>query len=129
MPGGDRTGPWGAGATSGRGAGYCTGNNVPGYANPGGIGFGRRGGFGYGRGFGGGFGGGFGRGRRNRFWNRGFGWRGAGAGYYQEYPDYEPGVGYENERDFLKAEARNLRAALDEINKRLDKLQASKKDE
>lgn len=43
MPGGDRTGPSGFGPRSGRGAGYCTGNPVPGYANPGWGGFGRGG--------------------------------------------------------------------------------------
>jgi len=53
MPGGDRTGPWGAGFMTGRAAGYCGGYSVPGYANP------VRG---YGRGFGRGRGRGFGRG-------------------------------------------------------------------
>lgn len=33
MPRGDRTGPWGAGPMSGRGAGLCAGFNAPGYAN------------------------------------------------------------------------------------------------
>ena len=56
MPGGDRTGPVGLGPQTGRGAGYCTGNPVPGYANPG-----------WG-GFGGGFGRGGGRGHRHRNW-------------------------------------------------------------
>ena len=47
MPGGDRTGPMGAGAMTGRGAGFCAGYNTPGYMNPGagrGAGFGRGGG-------------------------------------------------------------------------------------
>lgn len=34
MPRGDGTGPNGTGRMTGRGAGYCTGNNTPGYANP-----------------------------------------------------------------------------------------------
>lgn len=34
MPRGDGTGPNGAGRMTGRGVGYCTGNNAPGYANP-----------------------------------------------------------------------------------------------
>jgi hypothetical protein len=34
MPGGDRTGPAGLGPMTGRGAGYCAGFDVPGYANP-----------------------------------------------------------------------------------------------
>lgn len=65
MPGGDRTGPRGAGPMTGRAAGYCAGFEGPGSMNPG---VGRGGGFGAGRGFG------FGRG-----WGRGLG-RGRGAG-------------------------------------------------
>ena len=34
MPLGDRTGPAGRGKMTGRKAGYCAGNNVPGYINP-----------------------------------------------------------------------------------------------
>jgi len=34
MPRGDRTGPRGTGPMSGRGAGYCAGYNMPGFANP-----------------------------------------------------------------------------------------------
>ena len=65
MPGGDRTGPLGAGPRTGRAAGYCAGYSMPGYANPvGGWGAGRGGGFGYGAGFGGG---GYGRGWRHRY--------------------------------------------------------------
>ena len=62
MPRGDRTGPEGAGPMTGRGAGYCAGYSVPGYANPVG-GYGRGWGRGRGRGFGRGYRGGFGRGR------------------------------------------------------------------
>lgn len=52
MPRGDGSGPQGAGAMTGRGAGYCAGNNVSGFQN-GGTGFGKRGcrrGFGSGNG-------------------------------------------------------------------------------
>lgn len=43
MPGGDRTGPAGAGPMTGRGAGYCNGFNRPGSFRPGaGQGRGRR---------------------------------------------------------------------------------------
>ncbi len=49
MPRGDRTGPAGAGAMTGRGMGYCVGNNTPGYMNQC---FGRFSGRGFGRGFG-----------------------------------------------------------------------------
>ncbi len=69
MPAGDRTGPQSRGPMTGRGLGYCAGNDDPGYVYPGGgrfMGRGRGGGFGmgrgrgYGRGFGSGFGWGFG---------------------------------------------------------------------
>lgn len=56
MPGGDRTGPMGAGPMTGRGFGFCAGANVPGY----GVGFGRGRGFSRRRWFGRGFGPGFG---------------------------------------------------------------------
>lgn len=62
MPSGDRTGPEGTGPRTGRGLGYCNGNNSPGYTRGiprGGGGFGR----GYGRGLGRGFGRGLGRSR------------------------------------------------------------------
>jgi len=62
MPGGDRTGPAGFGSRTGRGMGYCSGFDAPGYFN---AGFGRP--FGAGRGGGRGRGGG-GRGRCIRFW-------------------------------------------------------------
>jgi hypothetical protein len=42
MPGGDRTGPRGEGAKTGRGAGLCSGNDSPGYTTSGsGMGGGR----------------------------------------------------------------------------------------
>ena len=34
MPAGDGTGPQGMGSRTGRGAGFCSGFNVPGFANP-----------------------------------------------------------------------------------------------
>ncbi|MDK2800031.1 MAG: hypothetical protein PWP27_756 [Clostridiales bacterium] len=49
MPRGDGTGPMGMGPMTGRGAGYCAGYALPGFANYGGVGFGR--GMGGGRGF------------------------------------------------------------------------------
>ncbi len=79
MPGGDRTGPEGRGPRTGRGAGYCAGNDEPGSTESGprrgggfGFGFGRGRGAGWGgRGGGRGLGlGGRGRGRGFRFWRR-----------------------------------------------------------
>ena len=71
MPGGDRTGPMGMGPMTGRGAGFCGGTGVPGFANRGpGLGFGR------GRGGRGG-----GNGRRNMFHATGLtGWQRAAHG-------------------------------------------------
>jgi hypothetical protein len=74
MPRGDRTGPYGDGPMSGRGAGYCAGSPYPGYVGA----YGRGRGPGYGRGRGPGRGRRFGgRGMRNprgflrhRFWGR-----------------------------------------------------------
>lgn len=100
MPGGDRTGPAGAGPRTGRGMGYCSGYNWAGYANRA-PGF--RGGFGAGRGFGG-------RGWRNRFYATGVpGW--AAATPEQETAD-------------LKAQADYLKTELDAIQKRLDDLKS-----
>ena len=61
MPRGDRTGPSGEGSNTGRGMGYCTGNEQPGYMNSfpnwgrgfrGGMGYGRGAGFGFRRSYG-----------------------------------------------------------------------------
>ena len=137
MPGGDRTGPWGAGPMTGRGAGFCAGYDVPGYMNPaygGGFGRGRGGGFGrgWGRGFGRGRGMGFGRG-----WGYGYhatGLPGWGPGYAYPYP-YPEGfqaaprtatnsktAGTE-ELAYLKDQARYFTEALEDINKRVEELQ------
>jgi hypothetical protein len=58
MPGGDRTGPQGAGSRTGRGMGYCSGYNWHGFANQAAM---FQGGFGFGRG-------GAGCGWRHRFY-------------------------------------------------------------
>ncbi|MEA2062906.1 MAG: DUF5320 domain-containing protein [Gemmatimonadota bacterium] len=123
MPGGDRTGPMGQGPMTGRAAGYCTGNPVPGYTNPvagrGAVGFGR----------GGGFGGG-GRGYRNRFYATGLtGWqRAAGgapayaAGAFPPAPQSTGG----DEIEMLKAQAQNIQGTLENINKRIEELEAAR---
>ena len=88
MPGGDRTGPMGRGAMSGRAAGYCAGFGMPGSANPAsGRGFGM--GFGRGQGFVG-KGGGGGRGWRHMFYATGLpGWMRFG-GYAAPYQKPDP---------------------------------------
>ncbi|MBN1569801.1 MAG: DUF5320 domain-containing protein [Acidobacteria bacterium] len=131
MPGGDRTGPMGMGARTGRAAGYCAGYGSPGYANPGfgrsfGVGFGRgRGFFGRGRGFSGG-----GRGWRNMFYATGQpGWMRFG-GHAVPYPYPNPyQAAYqkpdpEAETQALKNQAEILQSELDAIEKRLSEIKA-----
>ena len=127
MPGGDRTGPMGFRSMSGRGAGYCAGYTVPGYANP----VGGRMDMGYGRGRGRGYG----RGRGLR--------RGACYGYptYSSYtaippayPYYGPGYPYQGtmdskqELDLLQSEAEDIKAELEAVNKRIDELKKENKE-
>ncbi len=134
MPGGDRTGPMGAGPRTGRAVGYCAGFDGPGYMNPGpgrgfGAGRGRFGGFrGAGRGgrpWGGG---------RGRVWGggRGWGWRGNVDPYYAdyEYPGdpYPPPMNKEEEIGELKAQADYLKSTLEDIDKRLKELTTDKTD-
>ncbi len=95
MPGGDRTGPWGGGPMTGRGAGFCGGFGRPGYAN---------GGWGFGRGFG-----------------RGWG-RGPGFGYGRGFYPAAWGAAPEDEKGWLEREASVLRSQLDSISKRLEQL-------
>jgi len=119
MPGGDRTGPWGAGPLTGRAAGYCAGHPVPGYANPTGR---------YARGFGRGWG----RGR-----GRGFG-RGWGRGWYAyppattqpTYPPSQPPTqeqevtSLENYYNDLAADKADLERELNDVKAKIDELKA-----
>jgi hypothetical protein len=114
MPRGDRTGPRGKGAMTGRAAGYCAGFGIlPGYASAAARGFGRGGSRGCGFG-----GGGYG-------WRRWFdatglpGWMRFG-GYAEPYQKPDP----ELEKQSLKNQAEALQSELDLIKKRLDKLEA-----
>jgi len=126
MPGGDKTGPLGAGPMTGRGAGFCAGYDVPGYMNPSfGRGFGRGRGGGFGRGFQGG-----GRGWRHQYYATGVpGWA---RGYGYPYPVASPvGSGtpvsaktfQAEELAYLKEQARYFRGALEDIEKRVNELQ------
>jgi len=119
MPSGDRTGPIGMGAMSGRAAGYCAGFGMPGCANPvSGRGFGM--GFGRGRGFGGG-----GRGWRHIFYATGLpGWMRLGGytapyGYCVPYRKSDPDM----EKQALNIQAEALQTELDLIKKRLSEIE------
>jgi hypothetical protein len=107
MPYGDRTGPLGGGPMTGRGAGYCAGYGVPGYANPGfGLGFRgrgwRRGGFGF-----------------RHHYAPGFGWQRAGWG--APWPSVaEPTK--EEELAALNNQADALKNSLDAIEKRIKEI-------
>jgi hypothetical protein len=123
MPGGDRTGPLGMGPFTGRGAGYCRGFGMPGYANRwagGGWGAGRGGGFGrrgYGRDwYGGAFAGGF----------PGRGWGRAVSRVTPQYYNETPGPSANQERRYLEEQAEFLRNELQEIDRRLAELKTDK---
>lgn len=120
MPGGDGTGPAGAGPMTGRGAGFCAGYPVPGYMNP--VG---------GRGYYGG--GAWGRGRGYRHWYHATGAPGwmraarglpAWGGYGYPYPlPPLPTLTPQQEMEMLKAGAQGLERDLSEIRKRMEELE------
>jgi hypothetical protein len=123
MPAGDGTGPRGMGPMTGRGAGYCAGYGMPGYANPmPGRGFG----MGWGRG------GGWGRGRGWRHtvyatgppgWAR-YGYASAwGAPPAAAYGPYGAPPTPEQETEFLKSQAEMLKQELDAISQRIAELE------
>jgi len=108
MPRGDRTGPNGMGAMSGRQLGYCNGYETPGFTKGvprGGGGFGRRGNFGHGRGFGG-------NGDFSRGYNRRFGSYAA-----PNYSKEDEAKLLENEITALKDELKLMENHLKELNK------------
>lgn len=115
MPAGDRTGPWGRGPMTGRGAGYCGGHDAPGCAQPGpgrARGFGRGWGRGHGRGYG-----------------RRCGWHdGPGAAWGPPpvwgYPRHAAPFTQEQEVADLKARAQWLTEQLEAIHQRLDELES-----
>lgn len=102
MPRGDRTGPMGRGPATGRGLGYCGGNEAAPFGNAGsGLGLGLRRGLG-----------------------RGFGWRHRFFATGQMdwgYPHYAPPTREEMLSAF-KAQADWLKGQLDAINRRIEEL-------
>ena len=110
MPGGDQTGPQGDGPKTGRGLGYCTDHDQPGYAAP------QQGqGYGFQRGSRG-LGNRRGRGRRNRS-NAGF-WPGRGRGGLAVLPDAK-----DQDVSSLKAQIQDLQTTLEEVQNRLDQFE------
>ena len=107
MPAGDRTGPEGMGPRTGRGAGYCSGYDSPGYMNPA-----------FGRGYGGWGAGGRGLRRMRRYPMR-MGWRGYGF-HPGAYPPPAP-MTEEQEHEALKAEESWLQEQLDTVRSRMKK--------
>ena len=125
MPGGDRTGPAGWGPMTGRGAGFCPGYPVPGFANPA---WGRGGGRGFGHG---GFGGG-GGGWRHRHgyhaagmpgWQRA--WMG-GVPYAPPFPvSFGPVMTREQELEALKSQAKYFEQALEDLRGRINEVESA----
>lgn len=127
MPGGDRTGPLGAGPRTGRAAGFCAGYKMPGYANPiPGYGFG----YGFRRGFRGGYGRGFGQGL-GRGLRRSWGsyeippW-GASSPYSQPgyYPPFDEKASISEEINSLKSQEKYLANALKDLRKRIEEIES-----
>jgi len=101
MPGGNNTGPMGMGPRTGRGMGYCTGHDRPGFAQSG-CGFGH------------------GRGWRHRAYTTGHpGWQHGpyAPGWWGTYPTAP------DEATVLKTQAEQLQTQLDAIQQRLTELE------
>ncbi len=125
MPRGNRTGPRGDGPMTGRGAGYCAGNDRPGFAS---SEYGR----GFGRGMGQGRGMAYGRGRgfQGRGYGRGMGYDGPGFRepdpyYSRTVPVYrEPSQ--EEEKKYLEDVVKDLEAELENVKTRINELAKKK---
>ncbi|MDD4568580.1 MAG: DUF5320 domain-containing protein [Tepidanaerobacteraceae bacterium] len=121
MPRGDGSGPAGYGPMTGRGAGYCAGFSVPGYANPIPGNYGGRGrGFGfYGRG----------RGYRHQFYATGLPFWARNTNPFESAPGYYGYASPDNEEKSLSQEAEFLKQELKAIENRLDQLQKTKEED
>jgi len=103
MPGGDRTGPAGYGSRTGRGLGYCSGYDSPGFTK----------GFSRGRGFGRGY---WGRGR-HFLWRNDF-----RAPYYKN----DVPISDKEEKIYLEETLKNLEGQIKEIRNRIKELSEEK---
>lgn len=110
MPRGDRTGPIGMGSGTGRGMGYCSGAQAPGFASAPGRGGFRQGGFGRGCGRGGRFGRAGGNG-----WGRGQMFAGPFAGENMDMPQAQ--------RHSLRQQVEAMEASLAALKSRLANLE------
>ncbi|MCP4705552.1 MAG: DUF5320 domain-containing protein [candidate division Zixibacteria bacterium] len=123
MPGGDKTGPRGEGAMTGRGMGACVGNSTPGFMNPG-INPRSRGGFGYGRDMA----------RGNRRGLNAGGQPGSVRGRGRDNMSFAPTPNMDspqkmNEREelrYLEDEVKRLNKILEGVKSKLDKLSKTK---
>jgi hypothetical protein len=121
MPGGDRTGPRGEGARTGRAAGYCSGYDSPGYMNVG-VGYGGRGMRGRA--------GGFGRGYRHIFYATGLPrWMRGGRRQWPFYADVYPEelagpAGLKDDIGSLRREADILEERLRAVTERIKDLES-----
>ena len=105
MPRGNRTGPMGMGPRTGRGLGYCSGYNIPGYMHSAPIGRGRA------------WGGRMGRGR-----GRGWGW-GNQPGYAISYPSFYPEpISPTEEAKILEETLEDLKIQMKTVEKRIEAL-------
>jgi len=105
MPAGDRTGSMGQGPRTGRGLGYCSGFDSPGYVKGQGGGMGR--GFGFGRG-------------RGRGIGRGMGF---GRGWARQAVPWTTAMSKEDEIKLLKSQADEIKRSQADIEKRLGELE------
>jgi len=119
MPGGDRTGPMGAGPRTGRGMGYCTGFGVPGFMNRPGV-------WGWFTGWIQGCRRGGGRGYRHWFYRTGLtGWQRAAMGW-PAWGGVVPPVGTtspQDELNILRKQAEELSQTLKEVQQRIEELE------
>jgi hypothetical protein len=115
MPYGNGTGPAGMGPMTGRGAGFCAGHGVPGFAN---RGPGQGGGFGRGGGRGG-------RGFRNMYWATGLtGWQRAMMAPPVPFAPYQPTT--EQELEALKGQVRFMEDSVRQAQERIRELEQQK---
>lgn len=116
MPAGNRTGHIGQGPVTGRGLGYCTGYETPGFTKGLGARMGRA--FGLGSGFG------MGRGM-SRGGGVGRQFRGFASEYYPPY-HWMQEISKEDELEMLRTQAEDIKKTQSDIEKRIKELEQDK---